>query len=252
MKHIYKYNEFVDESYFPVNKKEIKEKLKQITDKEQLKDYLGSLFDESEKMNKRFKRFFISTVVVVTLSITGLSLSPNDIKSMAKTESTKEIVEEELNQLPTLLDSIAWKESTNRPHVVNRLGYIGKYQFHDLALIDAGVADNKKDAKAFRKKFINSSKEDRLKMWSESEQDTAMVNLMKKNKHYLRNYSDYIGDTIQNIPITWSGVLSASHLGGQGNVKKFLKSDGKNDYADANGVKVSDYLSKFANYRIDL
>jgi len=76
---------------------------------------------------------------------------------------TQEIVEEELSK-ENLLDSIAWQESTNRPDTVNRLGYIGKYQFHDLALVDAGVVKNKSQARKFRNKFINSSKSERLSM----------------------------------------------------------------------------------------
>jgi len=78
-----------------------------------------------------------------------------------------------------------------------------------------------------------------------------MVSLIKKNKHYLRNFEKYIGQIINGIEITWSGLLAAAHLGGQKNVKKFLNSNGKNDYADANGTKISEYLSEFSGYKIN-
>jgi hypothetical protein len=149
------------------------------------------------------------------------------------------------------LDSIAQSESSNKANIVNSLGYIGKYQFHDLALIDAGVVKNKSEASKFRKKFINLSKADRLKYWTEEDQDQAMINLMNKNKYYLRNYDEYIGDTINGIVIDWSGLLGAAHLGGQKNVKKFLSSNGKTDFADGNGVKVSIYMKKFSGYNIN-
>ncbi|MCK9417553.1 peptidoglycan-binding protein LysM, partial [Candidatus Dojkabacteria bacterium] len=72
----------------------------------------------------------------------------------------------------------------------------------------------------------------------------------KKNKQYLKNYSDYVGKTINDIEITWSGLLAAAHLGGQKHVKDFLKSNGKKDFADANGVEISVYLKEFSGYKL--
>lgn len=248
MQYIQTYNEYyyLNESFLS----DVKNKLQSITDKERLKDYLASLFEQSEKMNRRFKRIFISSIIFFVLT-TSLLKSQEILQLIGGfSMDTQEIVEEELGK-ENLLDSIAWQESTNRPDIVNRLGYIGKYQFHDLALVDAGVVKNKSQARKFRNKFISASSSERLKMWTEEEQDKAMINLMKKNKHYLRNFEKFVGQVINGIEITWSGLLMAAHLGGQGNVKKFLNSDGKYDYADANGTKISEYLSKFSGYKIN-
>jgi hypothetical protein len=253
MNYLYNYHEFLDESFFPISKKDMIETFKKFTDKDSILKYLKSLFTYSNKMEKRLKYYFISSFVIIALSSTTL-LKTTDVIDIAPSE-TKLMLQEILdfkidNQLDEYLEAIAKKESTNRPYIVNQLGYIGKYQFHNLALIDAGVVKTKDEAKKFRKKFINSSEEDRIKMWSEAEQDQAMINLMKKNKQYLKNYSDYVGKTINDIEITWSGLLAAAHLGGQKHVKEFLESDGKKDFADANEVKISVYLKEFSGYKL--
>jgi len=261
MNYLHTYNDFIEESILPFNKEEIKRTIKNITDKNKLKEYISSLFKRAEKMNKKIKKVFIYSVIAIVTSLATISLDKNELLEIAKNTSndieyyvTYSLMKglDKSKETNKYLTAIADSESSNRPYIVNRLGYIGKYQFHNLALVDAGVVKNKTEASKFRKKFISLSNEDRLKMWSEEDQDKAMLNYLQKNKHYLRNYSDYIGKTINGIEINWSGLLSAAHLAGQKHVKSYLKSNGKTDYADANGVKVSDYLSKFSKYNISI
>jgi len=138
------------------------------------------------------------------------------------------------------MDSIGQRESGNDPTKVNSLGYIGKYQFHDASLKESG--------------FKNISRAEFMKdptIWPEKDQDLAMLNLLKRNKHILRNYIDkYDGKTVGGIKITESGILGGAHLGGAGSVKDFLDSNGEIDAKDAYGTKVSSYLNKFSGYNL--
>jgi hypothetical protein len=228
---------------------------------ENLKSFISNLSkdDVINYLKQLIKKYNYKLLFAVIPIILGMNiLNKSDILNISSNEPSYNKV---LNFLDTYeakpnsfqyLDSIAQRESTNRPYITNRLGYIGKFQFHNLALIDAGVVKNKKEANEFRNRFIKLDNDDKIKMWTEDEQDQAMINLLNKNKYYLRNYEKYIGDTINGIVIDWSGILAAAHLGGQKHVKEFLKSNGKKDFADANGVKVSVYMKEFSGYNLNL
>lgn len=131
------------------------------------------------------------------------------------------------------IDSLAFKESSNRYHIINQLGYKGRYQFGGMVLKDLGIYD--------RKDFIENH---RL-------QDKAFVSLLSINKYRLRNeIKKYTGKYVNGVYITESGILSAAHLVGSGAVKKFLKRNKLTK--DANGVSVIDYLQKFSGYEINV
>ena len=57
-----------------------------------------------------------------------------------------------------------------------------------------------------------------------------------------------IGKKINGIKITESGILAAAHLAGAGNVKKYLRSNGKNTFKDAYGSSMQHYLKQFSGY----
>ena len=66
-----------------------------------------------------------------------------------------------------------------------------------------------------------------------------------------RKLDKYIGKDVGRIEITASGLLAGAHLKGvKGGIKKYLESDGKEDPADANGTRVSEYLRKFQGYKV--
>jgi hypothetical protein len=80
-------------------------------------------------------------------------------------------------------------------------------------------------------------------------QDKAFEALIAKNKFVLRNYiTTYVGKVIGGVKVTESGLVAAAHLGGAGNVMKFLCSDGENVFADANNVPITKYMKQFSNY----
>lgn len=145
------------------------------------------------------------------------------------------------NDISKFLKALAKRESSSNPKIINNLGYIGKYQFGEMALKDVGLED-KINTDKFRK---NPS------IWPERDQDRAMIKLLKKNKSYLGEYlSEFEGKIINGVKITKSGLLAGSHLVGAGAVKQFLDSNGQFVPKDGNGVPVTDYIKKFGGYHL--
>ena len=78
-----------------------------------------------------------------------------------------------------------------------------------------------------------------------------MLILLKKNRHTLRReIRKYVGDTVNGIYITESGILAAAHLAGAGNVKKFFRRG--YEFKDGNGTKMTSYMIMFADYDLKL
>lgn len=169
------------------------------------------------------------------------------------------------------LNAIAGKESTNNADTVNSLGYMGLYQFGEIALKDIlkkhpgeseedykkriksywpsnfGLIKNNKDYNYFLSKFKNKGS----KFWSAPKQDLAMKQLLKNNTAYLGDYIDkWVGKTKKGVKITKSGLLAGAHLLGPSNVKRFL--DTGYITRDANGTPITEYIEKFGGYNISL
>lgn len=124
-------------------------------------------------------------------------------------------------------------ESSGNYRAVNRLGYLGKYQFGRSTLNWVGIYNTSR--------FLNSP----------SLQEKAFKALISKNKWVLRDYiNKFNGQSINGVKITESGLLAAAHLGGAGNVKKFLDSNGEIIFKDANNVPITKYMKRFVNYDI--
>jgi hypothetical protein len=135
----------------------------------------------------------------------------------------------------TFLDAIGLRESSNNYKVVNRFGYLGKYQFGRKTLNAIG--------------FKNVSNREFLA--NPSIQEKAMLTLLKQNKHTLRKeIAKYSGKVINGIYITESGILAAAHLAGAGNVKKFFRKG--YEFRDGNGTKMTSYMKQFANYELNI
>lgn len=140
----------------------------------------------------------------------------------------------EINQTELFLNAIGHRESTNRYDVVNKWGYMGKYQFHKKTLKNLGYDISKEE-------FLNSP----------HIQEKAMLDLLEHNKNILQSYIDYWeGKIVNGVEITESGILAAAHLAGPGNVKKYFQK-GKN-FKDGNGTKLTSYLTQFSGYDINL
>ena len=136
------------------------------------------------------------------------------------------------NRHQDFLNAIGFKESGNKYNIVNRFGYMGRYQFGKRTLRGLGF-------KLSREEFLNSPEI----------QELAMYKLLQTNKKYLQKYIDeYDGEIVHGVLVTESGLLAAAHLGGAGSVKKWFRT-GK-VRRDGNGVKITNYMEKFSGYKL--
>ena len=132
------------------------------------------------------------------------------------------------------LSAIGHQESRNRYDIVNRYGYMGKYQFGKSTLKTLRI-------KVSRSEFLKDT----------LLQEEAMLKLLTHNKKRLQKYIDkYEGKIVHGILVTESGLLAAAHLGGQGSVKKWFR-NGK-VRKDGNGVKITTYMQRFSGYTLYL
>ena len=135
----------------------------------------------------------------------------------------------------SFLNAVGYRESTNNYKAVNQFGYLGKYQFGRKTLNAIGL-----DSVSNREFLANPNI-----------QEEAMSILLKKNRHTLRReIRKYVGDTVNGIYITESGILAAAHLAGAGNVKKFFRRG--YEFKDGNGTKMTSYMIMFADYDLKL
>ncbi len=130
-------------------------------------------------------------------------------------------------------EALGFKESRNRYDIVNRLGYLGKYQFGKSTLRRLKVYNTEN--------FLNNPEQ----------QERAFKALCSLNKYILRkDIRRSVGNKINGVLITESGILAAAHLGGAGNVKKFLRSSGDTNFSDANGTSIRYYMKKFSGFDV--
>ena len=133
------------------------------------------------------------------------------------------------------LDEVGFRESSNNYKAVNQFGYLGKYQFGRKTLNAIGFKD------ISNYEFLSNPEI----------QEEAMLVLLQKNKHTLRReIKKYVGETVNGIYITESGILAAAHLGGAGNVRKFFRKG--HEFEDGNGTKMTSYMIRFSGYNLNL
>ncbi|NQX81765.1 MAG: peptidoglycan-binding protein LysM [Flavobacteriaceae bacterium] len=128
-------------------------------------------------------------------------------------------------------EALGFKESGGRYHIVNRLGYLGKYQFGKSTLKSLKIFDTFK--------FLKSPKL----------QEKAFVALCSANKWALRReIKKWTGKTIKGVVVTESGILAAAHLSGATRLREFFKGRGARDFRDAFGTSITDYMRKFSGF----
>ena len=213
------------------------------------KRYLFSSYNENEM--KKWTGVLIPVILVLVLTSFGTlpffnnvaavpdflktSTSQSTVGTISK-QQAKVSTYEVMNIGKTFIgykEAIGFKESQGKYDTINRLGYLGKYQFGKSTLRLLGI----KDPEA----FISNP------LW----QEQAFEANVARNKWILRrDIKRFSGKKIKGTVITESGIVAAAHLAGAGNVKKYLRSYGKNDVADAFGSSVGYYLRKFSGYDI--
>lgn len=128
-------------------------------------------------------------------------------------------------------EALAFKESGGNYFSVNTYGYLGKYQFGKETLKMIGIKN--------AAKFLTNPKL----------QERAFIANAERNKWILRrDIKNFVGKRINGIIVTESGILAAAHLAGPGNVKKYLRSYGLDNFADGYGTTVHQYMKRFSGY----
>ena len=130
-------------------------------------------------------------------------------------------------------EALGFKESQNDYKRINKLGYLGKYQFGRSTLLLLGITDTEE--------FLNNP------VW----QEKAFVANASRNKWVLRkDIKRFNGKVINGVKVTESGILAAAHLAGPGSVKSYLRSGGVEGFRDAFGSSIRSYMKKFSGYDV--
>ena len=140
--------------------------------------------------------------MIATLSLVGFTSSYLKPKVVSATVLEAKPIEPitieiepisiEINETEMFLDAIGHRESSNRYTVVNKWGYMGKYQFGKRTLKSLGYDVS-------RKEFLNSP----------HLQEMAMMDLLLHNKKALQPYIDkHEGIIVDGYEITESGILA--------------------------------------------
>jgi len=136
--------------------------------------------------------------------------------------------------LDDFIHDLGFRESSNRYHVVNPYGYLGRYQF-SYSLV--------------KRMGFNVSRDEFLS--DPLIQDQVLLQLLFHNKQVMRDViTIYDGTYVHGMWVTESGILAAAHLIGPGRVKRFLKYGELSQ--DAFGTSVDDYLSSFSGYNLNI
>lgn len=123
--------------------------------------------------------------------------------------------------------------------VINKIGCMGWFQFAPATLKWLGHGYITPDRfKANPNIFLP---ELQLKL---------LKTLVKCNEIELKDYMEFVGETINGILITKSGLLAGAHLGGAMGVKLYLASRGRVNKADIFHTSIQDYIREFQGYNI--
>jgi hypothetical protein len=158
---------------------------------------------------------------------------------MLKLRSLLEIVDEKYHEseLSRFINDLGYSESGNNWQSVNQIGCFGEWQFGESTLKYLGYR------KITLKKF-----QAHPEIFPRDVQLKALKTLIKVNLMLLLQYEHFIGDSINGVVITKSGMIAASHLGGAGSLQKYLDSNGKINKKDVLGTSITDYLKRFSYY----
>lgn len=191
------------------------------------------------------KQYTVLAIVCMSICLMAFKSNKLRFKSNPVKLEPKPIVLPEIKTKATMvkiktknhqdfLEAIGFKESGNRYDIVNKYGYMGRYQFGKSTLKGLGI-------EASKEKFLNTP----------AIQERAMQELLEHNQKKLRRIiKKYDNTYYKGIYVTESGILAAAHLGGQGNVKKFFRNG--SEFKDGFGTSILTYMEKFSGYQLDL
>ena len=188
-------------------------------------------------------KIFVTYYLVTSFFFFNNFYSPVKIESRKSTilidhtVAVKEIINNNIlyleNDFNGFKEFLAFKESSGSFKSINKFGFMGKYQF------------NLNTLKIYKLKNAREFLKD-----PELQERIFLINC-QRNKWILRkDINWFVGTVINGTEITESGILAAAHLSGPGNVKKYLRSAGKNNLRDAFGTSISKYMNTFKNYNV--
>lgn len=183
-------------------------------------------------------------LLVVALICCLVFISSNYITDSSSNSDKSELSDTILPEIPEpaiefkshskFLSALGHYESGNNYQVINKWGYLGKYQFSPSTLKSLGY-------KVTKEEFLTSPEI----------QEAAMYSLLKANKRSLRRFiRKYEGKVLHGVKVTESGVLAAAHLGGAGNVKNWFRSG--EDFEDRLGTSITHYMKTFSDYSLNI
>jgi hypothetical protein len=164
------------------------------------------------------------------------------IPAVPDTDAAKAIGPLDEDDYLKLREAIAAHESKGSGdyHALNRLGYIGRYQFGAPALADQGYVRKGTTNKDLKHPESWTGKNGIVSRdaWfaNPKEQDAAMRENTSRNFKYLRHKGTLRNDSDKNHV---AGALMAAHLKGAGGANQYIKSGIVT--ADANGTTIASY-----------
>lgn len=212
-----------------------KESLKHL--RETFSGYLKYLLKYNKKKTSLFILKYSLVLSLIICPVYWVLNNPKIIFIKGKDKKIEYVFKQDSTKTHNkFLADLAHFESGNKyKPIPENPSYHGKYQIGRAALIEIGFGTITKE------EFIEDPEL----------QELAMKRLMKLNKKLLISYiGRYEGKTIGGIYITQSGILAASHLGGSGNIIKFLESNGSIVFKDGNGTPITKYLRLFSGYKL--
>lgn len=146
------------------------------------------------------------------------------------------------------LRALAQRESSMNQYAVNRFGYAGLYQMGSLAMQDAGYqtasgAWTGRDGITSQASFLANAQAQTNAVTAYNTRAWTTI------QHY--GLDSYVGQTVNGVQITKSGLLAGYHLLGIGNsahpgLRAFLQTGVVG--TDANNTRISTYIAQFGGY----
>lgn len=172
-------------------------------------------------------------------------------------------------------NDLSKRESSNDYQARNSWGFMGRWQFGKARLWDLGISIEGFIPKNISRQFHGLSIDEICKRYDRQiiTEDLFLGNPEIQNKVFADHvrdairqinhfgYNSYMGQTINNILITLSGMVAGFHLKGIGNNMKDKDGNWKHpglkhflvhgyDNTDGLGTKISEYISKFGGYNL--
>ncbi len=189
----------------------------------------------------------IPLIVFLLTSFFYVDKTPEEVNEVVVLEPIEVIrPPDDRGDLYVFMGAMAERESLNTPTVVNRYGYLGKYQFSPKTLWALG-----RRFRVTEQQFLGT----------EALQDSAMVQYLLDNRTIIQDLIvRFDGRWYRGLYITESGLLAGAHLVGPHGLRAFLDPT----YAmvrngtryrpriiDGNGVHVGVYIEQFSRYALD-